>query len=437
VIFSIASGVTLAQVSSGSLIGDVRDPQQQAVAEVMVTARNNATGFARTSFTGPGGAYRIDNLLPGAYTLTARRAGFKTLSVFPITVEIDQKAQYDLELQPGSENDTVTVTSDQSPVQTAEASEGFLLGSNMMQQLPLATRNLIALITLGPGAVPRQLGGFTHDISTDLQANRGAVALNAPVNGARSTANSYILDGAYNTDRNTFSVVVIPPLDSVEEFRAQTSLAPAEFPAGGGAVVDVVTRSGGQSYHGGAFEFFHNEASDAKGFFSTPGLPSGIFRENQFGATLGGPLAKSTFFFAAYEGIRGRSSTSTQHLVPSATVRGGDFTARAPLFDPLNVTASGGRLPFTGNLIPVNRLDPIAQKYLLLYQPLPNNPANPASNYIDTTPNEHQGDNASFRIDRSWNQRNRLFARYTINDDRTLLAGAFPERPTSERLRAQ
>jgi hypothetical protein len=92
VIFAIASSVTLAQVSSGSLIGDVRDPKKQAVAEVMVTASNNATGFARTSITGPGGAYRIDNLLPGAYTLTARRVGFKTLAVFPITVEIDQKA---------------------------------------------------------------------------------------------------------------------------------------------------------------------------------------------------------------------------------------------------------------------------------------------------------------------------------------------------------
>jgi hypothetical protein len=437
VIFTIASGVSLAQVSSGSLIGDVRDPKQQAIAEVVVTARNNATGFTRTSLTGPGGAYRIDDLLPGAYTLTARRAGFKTLSVFPITVEIDQKAQYDLELQPGSENDTVTVTSDQSPVQTAEASEGFLLGSNMMQQLPLATRNLIGLITLGPGAVPRQLGGFTHDIINDLQAGRGAVALNAPVNGARSTANSYILDGAYNTDRNTLSVAVIPPLDSVEEFRAQTSLAPAEFPASGGAVVDVVTRSGGQSFHGSAFEFFHNEASDAKGFFSTPGLPSGIFRENQYGASLGGPLAKSTYFFAAYEGIRGRSSNPTQHLVPTATVRGGDFTSRAPLFDPLNPTASGGRMPFAGNMIPGNRLDPITQKYLGLYEPLPNNVTNPASNYLDTTPNEHQSDNASFRIDRSWSERNRLFARYTINDDRTLLAGAFPERPTSEQLRAQ
>jgi hypothetical protein len=133
--------------------------------------------------------------------------------------------------------------------------------------------------------------------------------LNAPVNGARSTANSYVLDGAYNTDRNTFSIAVIPPLESVQEFRAQTSLAPAEFASSGGAVVDVVTKSGSQSIHGNAFEFFHNEASDAQGFFSIAGLPSGIFRQNQYGGTLGGPLAKSTYFFASYEGLRGQSST--------------------------------------------------------------------------------------------------------------------------------
>ena len=432
-----AASVCLAQVSSGSLIGDARGPRDEPVAGVTVTARNNATGFARTSVTGAGGSYRIDNLIPGAYTLTARRAGFKTLAVSPITVEVDQKARYDLELQAGSDGDTVTVTGEQSPLQTAEASEGFLLGSNVVQQLPLAGRNLINLVTLGPGAIPRQLGGFTHDIPNDLQAGRGAVALNAPVNGARSTANSYILDGAYNTDRNTLSVTVIPPLDSVQEMRTQTSLASAEFPANGGAVVDVVTKSGSQSFHGAAFEYFHNEFADAKGFFSAPGLPSGIFRENQYGADLGGPLAKSTYFFAAYEGVRGRSSTPTQHLVPPAGLRGGNFSSAAPLFDPFNPTPSGGRIPFAGNIIPANRLDPGVQKYLRQYEPLPNNPGNPASNYLDATPNEHQGDNGSLRIDRAWTERGRLFARYTINEDRTLLAGAFPERPTSEQLRAQ
>jgi hypothetical protein len=138
--------------------------------------------------------------------------------------------------------------------------------------------------------------------------------------------------------------------------------------------------------------------------------------------------------FRSYEGLRDVSTT--QHLPPTAAIRGGDFDWCADLRS-LNVTDSGGRLPFVGNMIPARRLDPTVQKYLQLFEPLPNNPSNSASNYIDSTPNQHQADNGSLRIDHAWGERNRLFARYTINDDRILLAGAFPERPTSEQLRAQ
>ena len=164
--------------------------------------------------------------------------------------------------------------------------EGYTLGSEFLEALPLLGRNIIDLVTLGPGAIPRQLGGFTHDIINDLQGNRGAVALNAPVNGARSTENSYILDGAYNTDRNIFAIAVLPLMESVEEFRIQTSLAPAEFAQSGGGVIDVVTKPGSPAFHGNAFEFFRNEATDAQGFFAVPGLPAAIFRQNQYGGTL-------------------------------------------------------------------------------------------------------------------------------------------------------
>ena len=426
------------QVSSGSLAGNARDETGAYVGHVAILARNNATGFSRKAATTAAGGYRIDDLSPGVYTVTARRNGFETAAFRSVVVELNQIARLDFELRAGSESTTVTVTAHVSPVQTDEASEGYLLGSNFIQELPLGGRNIISLVTLGPGAIPRQLGGFTHDIMNDLQAGRGAVALNPPVNGARSTGNSYMLDGAYNTDRNTFAIAVTPLLESVQEFRIQSSLAPAEFAQSGGAVVDVVTKSGSRSFHGNGFEFFQNEATDAKGFFEVPGLPRGIFRQNQYGATLGGPLAPSTFFFASYEGLRGKSAGVTQHLVPDAAVRGGDFSgAGSVVFDPLTLNAAGARQPFPNDMIPQSRIDPVVSKYLALYEPLPNNPGNPASNYIDATPNRDHADNGSFRVDRAWGDRNRLFARYTINDERTLLAGAFPELPTSERLRAQ
>ena len=127
-----------------------------------------------------------------------------------MVVETNQKARADVQMRVGSARDTVTVTAHTSPLQTDEASEGYLFGSSFFKALPLLGRNIISLVTLGPGAIPRQLGGFTHDIMNDLQGNRGAVAFNAPVNGARSNENTYILDGAYNTDVNVYSIAVVP-----------------------------------------------------------------------------------------------------------------------------------------------------------------------------------------------------------------------------------
>ena len=428
---------TFAQVSSGTLLGDVRDEKSASVQGVIIVARNNAIGFSRTTSTNAYGSYRLDDLLPGSYTVTAQRDGFQMVTISPVLVEVNQKARADVELRIGSASDTVTVVAHTSPLQTDDASEGYLLGSSFVKALPLLGRNIISLVTLGPGAIPRQLGGFVHDIINDVQGNRGAVAFNAPVNGARSTQNTYILDGAYNTDAHVYSIAVVPLMESVEEFRIQTALASAEFEQSAGAVIDVVTKPGSKRFHGNAFEFFRNEATDARGFFEIPSLPRGIFRQSQQGATLGGPLARSTFFFASYEGLRSRSASATQHIVPNATVRSGDFSGGMLIFDPLNLDASGARKPFPNNRIPDGRIDQAAKRYLATYEPLPNIPDSGGNNYLDATPNRDHADNGSMRVDRAWGDHSRLFARYTINDERTLLAGSFPALPTSENTRAQ
>jgi hypothetical protein len=427
----------LSQVSSGSLLGDAHDEKAAAVEGVLVVARNNDTGFTRSASTNAFGSYRIDDLLPGAYTVAAQRDGFQAVTVSPVFVEVNQKVRLDFDLKLGSVHETATVSAHASPLQTDEASEGYTLGSNFFEELPLLGREIIDLVTLGPGAIPRQLAGFTHDIINDLQGNRGAVAFNAPVNGARSTENSYILDGAYNTDRNTFSIAVMPLMESVAEFRIQSSLAPAEFEQNGGGVIDVVTKPGSQAFHGNIFEFFRNEFSDASGFFAVAGLPNAIFRQNQYGGTLSGPLAKSTYFFVSYEGLRSLSSNSTQHLVPDAAVRGGNFSGGSIIYNPLTLNANGDRAPFPNNIIPASLIDPTVAKYLALYEPLPNAPLNNGFDYVDSTPNRDNSDNGSVRIDRAWGERSRLFARYTINDERSVLAGSFPALPTVENLRAQ
>jgi hypothetical protein len=430
--------VTSAQVSSGALEGRVLDDSGTPLAQALVTAISDATGFVRTTLTDSAGAYSIVELKPGPYTVAANKAGFRPVRVPSVLVDLNQRAALDFHMEQGAERDTVTVEASVSSLQTSEASEGHQLGSAMITQLPLESRNILSLVTLGPGAIPRQLSGFTHDIINDSQAARGATALNPPVNGARSTMNTYVVDGAYSTDRNTFAMSAIPPVDSVQEFRAQSSLGSAEFAQSGGMVLDLVTKSGSQSWHGSAFEFLRNEALDARAYFDDPSLPRSIFRQNQYGASLGGPAPmKRTFFYTTYEGVRQKAATSTLHILPDAVVRTGDFTGRAPIFDPSTYNAATGtRAPFPGNVIPAYRIEPIASNFLSGYEPLPTiNLA--GGNYLDSTPNELHSDTGSVRLDHQFDSHNSLFGRYTINDDRSLLAGTFPQRPTVEQLRAQ
>ncbi|MBS1787174.1 MAG: TonB-dependent receptor [Acidobacteria bacterium] len=429
--------ITVGQVSSAALLGEVSDEASAALPGAKVTARHEATGFSRSVVTNTEGSYRIGDLLPGRYTITAEKAGFRTTTVNSVVLEVNQKARLDLRLAVGGQQEIITVVAEVSSLQSDDASVGYRLDFPTIRGLPLDVRNVASLITLGPGAIPRQLGGFGHDIINDGQENRGAVALNPPINGSRSTMNTYLLDGALNTDFNARAIAVNAPLETVQEFRIQSSLAAAEFTQSGGGVADVVTKSGSRDFHGSAFEFFRNEALDARNLFDDPNLPRPIFRQNQFGGSLGGPLPiAQTFFFASYEGLRAQPAKSKLGIVPDAKLRAGDFTGRSPIFDPLNVDpATGQRRQFANNIIPANRISPIARTFLDRYEPLPNRAG--SSNYIDATPSDKTGDNGSGRVDHEFANHSRIFGRYTINNDRNRLAGNFPERPTQERVRAQ
>lgn len=433
-----ASGV-YAQVSSGIIFGEIRDPAGAVVSGAEVSARQESTGFTRAVNSSSVGQYSIGDLPPGVYTVTAAKAGFRATEADSIRLELNQRARLDLALTLGAGKTALTVTASVSGVQTAEASEGIQLPSRTITALPLGQRNVLSFFTLGPGAIPRQLGGFGHDIINDVQADRGAVAWNPPVNGSRSTGNAYLLDGAYNTDRTVFVIATSPLMESVEDVRVFSSLAPAEFAQNGGGVVDIATRSGSRAYHGSAFEFLRNQATDARSFFDDPDLPASLYRQNQFGGSLGGPLSRgSTYFFGAYEGIRNQTAMSSLHRLPDDAFRRGDLGAASPIFDPLTSDPSAAtRQPFPGNQIPAARIDPVARKFIDGYEPLPNRTPDPQGNYIDSTPNESRQDHASIRIDRQFHNQGRLFGRYTFNDDRNRIAGAFPERPTSERLRSQ
>ncbi|MGD0364488.1 MAG: TonB-dependent receptor [Bryobacteraceae bacterium] len=428
-----------AQVASASILGTVVDESSAVAPGVTVTAREESTGFTRSAATNSEGDYAIEALLPGAYTVTAIKPGFRATAADHVQLTVSQKARLDLKLFVGEAHESVTATGTVSPVQTNDASTGYLFDAQTAEALPLDTRNIVALVTLGPGAIPRQLGGFTHDVINDVQqGTRGSVAFNPPINGSRSTMNTFELDGAYDTDRNTFAIAVYPPLESVEELRVQTSSAAAEFPQSGGGAIDVVTRSGTRQFHGGLFEYLQNNATDARNYFDDPTMAAPVVRQNQFGGTLGGrlPIA-NTFFFAAYEGLRSDIGNPVQSLVPPAALRTGDFTGQNIIYDPLSLDATGARLPFPGNMIPANRIDPIATGFLAQYEPLPNLNNGDGNNYVDETPNSNRNDAFSARVDHQFRDRSRFSARYTFNGEQNIIAGSFPLRPTDERVRAQ
>ncbi len=435
----LSLGCADAQNASSTVTGIVRDELSGVVEGVTISAVDAATGFTRTAKTGVDGTYLIGGLRPDSYRISAEHANFLRYQTTEFVLQVNQNARLDITLKIGNAQESVTVNARASAVQTRDASEGYSVDGTTASALPLEGRNVATLVTLGPGAIPRQLSGFVHDIINDVQPARGAVALNPPVNGARSTMNTFVLDGSYNTDRNAFAVAVVPPLEAVQEFRTQSSLGTAEFAQSGGGVVDIVTKTGNRTMHGSLFEYLRNEATDARGFFDDTTLPRSITRQSQFGAALGGPLAgKSTFFYATYEGLRGKSAKATVHLLPDVLIRGGDFTGRATIFDPLNFdAATNTRQPFAGNVIPLARIDPIAKRYLQLYEPLPNLPVGGFSNYLDSTPNETNSDAGLARIDHQFRHAGTFFARYAINDDRAQLAGTFPQRESQENLRAQ
>jgi len=434
----VAASFARGQVASDSLFGEMRDESGAVVGSAQVIAQQETTGFTRMALTDEFGAYRIEPLAPGIYSVRAQRPGFQTAVVPHVTLEVDQQAKIDVQLRVGEMEDSVAVTTAVSPLQTEDATAGYRIDAQTLTQLPLDERNVADLITLGPGAIPRQLSGFVHDAANDLQqGSRGSVALNAPINGGRSYMNSYLLDGAYNTDQNTYAIVVLPPMDSVQEFRIQSSLAPAAFAQAGGGVVDMVTKSGGQQFHGSAFEYLRNQVTDARNYFDDPNLPQPPFRRNQFGGSLGGHLPlPSTFFFLSYEGVRGQSASPSVQVVPDAQVRAGDFRGGNVIYDPLSSASAAGRIPFPNNTIPGPQIDSIARQYLAQFEPLPNSSGN-GGNYLDTSPSSTNNDAVSARFDHQLRNGGLLFARYTMNDERGGVGGNFPLRPTTEDVRAQ
>jgi len=391
--------VTLSQ-ATGQITGLITDSSGSAVVNATVTVMNQATRQTRTVASGSDGFFIVPIVNPGMYQVTASMAGFSTQVRDNIEVVVSGTSRTDFTLQVGQISEQVTVQGAAPLVETRNATMGVVVDNQKVVELPLNGRNFAQLGTLLPGVVapPGGLGGLNGNATP---GGFGDVTGSYNVNGMRNQSNNFQLDGASNNDSFNSGFVLRPPPDAIQEFKILTHSYGAEYGRNAGSVVNVVTKSGTNKLHGGAWEFNRDDSLQARNFFAAA---SPTLKQNQYGGDLGGPIRKNRLFlFGYYEGFNNRQGETSTLPVLSAAQRNGDFSGGATIRDPLTGT------PFPGNLIPSARISPISAKILSDYVPLPNQPANRLVRSPDLTDTREQ---FGTRGDYQLNPKHVVFGRY-------------------------
>jgi Carboxypeptidase regulatory-like domain/TonB dependent receptor len=405
------------QEISGSIRGTVTDESGGAVNGTKVTAISTDTGFQRTAVSNSQGAYVLVELPVGRYRVEAEAPGFKKYIQEGISLDVNQQAVVAVHLAVGTATQQIQVTSDVQIIETTSTNLGQTVGERQILDLPLNGRDFTQLGLLQTGVVPLTPGL----IESGGPAREGQAYA---VNGQRPESNNFLIDGADNFDTVDGGLVMKPPIDAIAEFRILTHTANAEFGHSTGSTTNIVTRSGTNDYHGTIWDFFRNNAMDAKSFFADSVEP---LHRNQFGGVFGGPIRKDkTFFFLYYEGVRDTQGETTRATVPSDPERTGNFADQCPLNNGtfnaqgLCIDNSSGQLSpngqlineFSGQPIPFNQLpfiNPISQT-LLSYYPLAN--SGPFT-YVGTQPLSSNTDQFGVRVDHYLTSRDTLNFRYS------------------------
>ncbi len=348
-----------AQVESGKIVGTVRDASGAIVSVAKITVTQIQTNAEKKMVTNSEGEYVATELKPGTYTVKAECAGFKTAVESAFQLDINQVVRVDFALVVGSVLEQMTVTAAEPQVESETSSIGQVIDESRVHELPLNGRDFIQLAYLSPGVNmgPASTGNTGNvqqgDIPEDERGN-GSIQ----VNGLWATNNNYLLDGFDNNEQQIGFELIEPPVDAIQEFKVQTNNFSADI-GKGGAVVNVVTKSGTNRFHGSAFEFLRNSFMDAKNFFDDPTQAIPPFKRNEFGGSIGGPIVHNrTFFFADYQGRRIRTSETYLSPVPSPSEVGGDFsdllTGPSPTFivDPVTGNQFMGNNNASPNVIP-------------------------------------------------------------------------------------
>ena len=320
-----------AQVAGGTITGTVVDSSGRVIPNANVSITNVATGINRTVTTNEDGLYIAPNLLPASYELTFTAPGFRTDVRSGIELTVGATVTLNMTMQVGGSKETVQVQTEAPDVQLATSDISAVVNATTVRELPLNGRSWTDLATLQPG-VNRIQTQPDFSAGTD-RGNRG-FGQQLTISGARPQQNNYRLDGvSLNDYANGAPGSVLGGslgVDAIQEFSVLTSNYSAEYGKTSGGVVNAITRSGTNQFHGSAYEFIRNSALDTRNYFDVGGVPP--FKRNQFGGAVGGPIFKNrTFFFADYEGIRQSKGISTQVTVPSQNARNGILVGNAAM----------------------------------------------------------------------------------------------------------
>jgi hypothetical protein len=303
--------VTHAQ-STALLNGTVSDASGAAVPSAKVVLRNAATSEEWNTQTNSAGLYVFPSLPPGNYQITVTQAGFQTLVITDLRLDVATSVTKDLQLTVGSVSQQVQVTTEAPLIETSTTGVGQVINSKTVQEIPLNGRHFVDLNLLTPGTVTPPANGF---LTAPLRG-QGSFAINTA--GQREDTTNWLVNGINLNDPVQNQVTFQPPIDTLEEFKVDNSTFPAQYGRNAGAIVNIATRSGTNEYHGEAFEFFRNNALDARNYFNALPSPQAPFKHNEFGGDFGGPIKKNKiFFFVAYEGIRQHQGLTLGAIVPS------------------------------------------------------------------------------------------------------------------------
>ena len=402
-----------AQIITGTIQGVVIDTTGAVLPGVDITVRNLDTNQVRTSLTNETGDFLVPLLSVGTYEVTAELPGFQTSVKTGMQLQVEQRMNLTFTLEVGAITDTVTVTEAAPLVQSDTATVGTIIDAQKIVELPLNGRRFSRIGLLIPTATQNRAGAADGRDQRDMFS----------VAGLPARYNNYMIDGIENNDNAINMAAVKPSMDSVQEYKILAGTYSAEYGRGGGAQVNVVSKTGGNAFHGSIFEFYRDSSMDAKNYFAAPDEPNPPLTRHQFGFSLGGPIIRDkTFLFIADEVLRLKDTQTRVTQVPTAAMKQGDFSALLepghifggkPIImrDPFNDNA-----PFPGNIIPADRFDRAGREIMKLF-PDPNQAGK--LNFLSASVDNWRWHQPSVRVDHTFSESDSLFFRWNHNILRT------------------